>query len=233
MAFLIGPVLGGLLLPFGWQWLFLINLPIAVLLIGFAWQLLPGTGSHESHPFDWRGAVVLTTMLVALAVAVTNLDSSAPVASLRAPAVWPFLTVIVLVMPVFWKLEQQAIDPIVRPSFFRSLQIRLTVTIALGIGMVESASVFFPALAVATLGVTEANAAWLMLPSVLAMTIAAPLVGKLLDKVGSRAIVALGLACVLVGLLIYSLTDMTVALFIAGGIITGAGLSGLLGAPLR
>jgi len=105
--------------------------------------------------------------------------------------------------------------------------------IAGGIGTVESSSVFFPALAVAGLGVTESTAAWLMLPSVLAMTIASPLVGRMLHKVGSRLIVQLGLACVLIGVLMYALLELTTALFIIGGIIAGVGLAGLLGAPLR
>jgi len=72
-----------------------------------------------------------------------------------------------------------------------------------------------------------------MVPSVVAMTIAAPLVGRILHKVGSRLIVQVGLFCVLVGVLMYAVLDLTTTLFIVGGIIMGFGLAGLLGAPLR
>ncbi len=41
LAFIIGPIIGGVLLMFGWQWLFLINLPIAVVVVALAWRLLP------------------------------------------------------------------------------------------------------------------------------------------------------------------------------------------------
>lgn len=233
LAFLIGPVLGGILLRWSWHWLFLINLPIAALLIWQAVKLLPGSGTAESRPFDWGGAAVLSIALVALAVAVTNLDSARLAVSVASTAVWPYLLVTLVGLPLFWRVEQRAADPIVRPSFFASKQLRLTVLIALGVGTVESGSVFFPALAVAGIGVTESTAAWLLLPSVLAMTIAAPVVGRLLDRTGSRLIVLFGLTCVLAGLLIYAQFRMSIAVFIVGGIIGGLGLASLLGAPFR
>ncbi len=233
LAFLIGPILGGILLQWSWHWLFLINLPIAVVLVFFAWRMLPATGAPELKAFDWRGALSLSVALASLAVAVTNFDSSDPAASIRSVSVWPWLMLMVVLLPVFWRVEKSAEDPIIKPGFFSIGQIRLTMVIAAGIGTVESGSVFFPALAVAALGVTESMAAWLMVPSVVAMTIAAPLVGRILHKVGSRLIVQVGLFCVLVGVLMYAVLDLTTTLFIVGGIIMGFGLAGLLGAPLR
>ena len=42
LAFLVGPILGGIILTItSWQWLFLINLPIALIVIVMGWQLLP------------------------------------------------------------------------------------------------------------------------------------------------------------------------------------------------
>ncbi len=233
LAFLIGPILGGILLQWSWHWLFLINLPIAVVLVFFAWRMLPAAGASEPKAFDWRGALSLSVALASLAVAVTNFDSSDPAASIRSVSVWPWLMLMVVLLPVFWRVEKSAEDPLIKPGFFSIGQIRLTMVIAAGIGTVESGSVFFPALAVAALGVTESMAAWLMVPSVVAMTIAAPLVGRILHKVGSRLIVQVGLFCVLVGVLMYAVLDLTTTLFIVGGIIMGFGLAGLLGAPLR
>ena len=44
IAFLLGPLLGGLLLRWGWQWLFLINVPIVAILIVAAQRVLPAGG---------------------------------------------------------------------------------------------------------------------------------------------------------------------------------------------
>jgi len=41
LAFLLGPVLGGLLLPFGWPWLFWINVPLAAFVAVRALRVLP------------------------------------------------------------------------------------------------------------------------------------------------------------------------------------------------
>ena len=56
LAFLIGPVLGGILLRYSWEWLFLINLPIAVGLIVAAWHRSSRTATARSHPGRAAGA---------------------------------------------------------------------------------------------------------------------------------------------------------------------------------
>ena len=233
LAFLVGPVLGGILLQFSWHWLFVINLPIAAVLVVVALRLLPSHRAEVHQPFDLAGAMTLSAALAALAFAVTNFDSERVVNSLQAVDVWPFVLALLILLPVFWRIELSAADPIVKPAFFDSAQIRLTVLIAAGVGTVESGSVFFPSLAVAALGVSESMAAWLMIPSVLAMTIASPLIGRMVYSVGAGRIVSAGLLLVFVGVLIYGYIDLDTTWFIVGGIIGGFGLAGLLGAPLR
>jgi MFS family permease len=106
-------------------------------------------------------------------------------------------------------------------------------TIAAGIGMVECAQVFFPALGVAGLGVSESTAAWLMLPGVFVMMIVSPVAGKVVDAIGPTRVIQAALPVVLIGLLIYTLFDVSYLTFIGGGMIVGLGLAAVLGAPLR
>jgi len=233
IAFLVGPVLGGLLLRFSWHWLFIINLPVVAWLIWQALRLLPATRAAEPKPFDAAGAVVLSLALGSLAIVFTEMDTTRLMASLTSLPVAPFLVLAIALMPAFWRIERQAADPIVPPRLLGSRQMRLTGAIAAGTGTLEAGSAFFPALAVAALGVTDYNASLLMLPSVLATTIGAPLTGRILDRTGSRLIVQLGLAGVAIGTLMYALMDLTLVVFIVGGIIGGFGFSALLGAPLR
>ena len=233
IAFLVGPILGGILLRFSWHWLFLINLPVVIVLIWQALRLLPGSRNAERKPFDAVGAVLLSALLGSVAVVFTEIDSNRLLASLTSMPVGPFAVLAVVLAPVFWRVERTAADPIVPPRLLKSLQMRLTGAIAVSTGTLEAGSAFFPALAVAALGVTDYNASLLMLPSVLATTVGAPLMGRLLNGLGSRTIVQLGLACVATGTLVYAVTDLTVTLFVVGGIIGGFGFSALLGAPLR
>lgn len=233
LAFLIGPVLGGILLQYSWQWLFMINLPIAAGLLIAAWRLLPSGSSREQLPFDWSGGVLLTVLLFGIAVGVTNLDTTDFLNSITSFSVWPFLLAGVVLLPVFWRVEKKAADPIVRPSFFDSKQIRLVMMIAAGVGTVECAQVFFPALGVAGLGVPESTAAWLMLPGVFVMMIVSPLAGKVVDKIGPTRVIQAALVIVLLGLLIYAFSTITYVSFIGGGMVVGVGIAALLGAPLR
>ncbi len=233
LAFLIGPVLGGILLRYSWQWLFAINLPIAFGLLVAAWRLLPSGGSRQLLPFDWAGGVVLTALLFGIAVGVTNLDTADIGASLASLQVWPFVLTGMVLLPVFWRIEKSTADPIIRPSFFATRQIQLVMLIAAGLGAVECAQVFFPALGVAALGITESTAAWLMLPGVFVMMVVSPLAGKIVDALGPTRVIQVSLAIVLVGLLVYALTDINYVTFIGGGMIVGVGVAALLGAPLR
>jgi MFS family permease len=233
IAFLVGPILGGILLRFSWHWLFLINLPIVLVLIFLAWTRLPVAGATAPGPFDAAGAALLSVSLACIAVAFTEMDSAHLLSSLTSPTVLPFMIAPMLLLPWLWRIEQRAADPVIPTQLLRTRQMRLTGAIATGVGTLEAGSAFFPALAVAALGVTDYNASLLLVPSVLATTIGAPLTGRALNALGSRLIVQSGLACVATGALIYALADLTVALFVIGGIIGGLGFSALLGAPLR
>jgi MFS family permease len=233
IAFLLGPLLGGLLLRFSWHWLFLINIPIVAYLVVQALRLVPGTRVASEAPFDAAGAVTLSLLLAAFSIALTNLDSGAVAASLRSWSVAPFALAAALLLPLFWWLERRAADPVISPALLRPRQMQVTSAIAIGAGTLEAGSAFFPALAVAALGVTYENASLLLVPSVLATTVGAPLMGRALNSLGSRLVVQLGLAGISAGALIYALADLDVTWFIAGGIVGGLGFSAILGAPLR
>lgn len=233
IAFLLGPILGGVLLRYSWRWLFLINIPIVIYLVWRAYQLLPGSGAAKRKPFDLVGTVFLSLLLAGLTISLTELDSSRILASLTSMPVAPFAIMAVIAIPLFWRAEKRAADPIIPPRLLGSLQMKLTGAIAIGTGALEAGGAFFPALAVAALGVTDYNASLLLLPSVLATTIGSPLTGRLLNVFGSRVIVQLGLAAISAGALIYALADLTITLFIVGGVIGGFGFAALLGAPLR
>ncbi|MGI9341794.1 MAG: MFS transporter [Gammaproteobacteria bacterium] len=233
MAFLIGPILGGILLQFAWQWLFVINLPIAALLIVGAIRLLPTTSEQRPLPFDYRGAALLAVALTSLVLAVNNIDTNAVIASLASWQVGGLLIIVAVFTPLFWRTEKRARDPIIDPKFFASRQIVIACLISAGVGALQSGGVFYPALAVASIGIDASTAAWLLLPGVLVSTIASPIAGRLVNRVGSRTVVLASLALLVASLSIYALTDLRIATFVLASMLSGLGMAGLLGAPLR
>ena len=234
IAFLIGPILGGILLQYSWQWLFLINIPIALALMFGAWRLLPtGTLGQDHKPFDFGGAVTLSVGLTALAIAISNFDSAQLLTSLASPLVWPFLLGFIVLAPWCWQLEKRAADPIIKPAFFESRQITMATCVSMGLGAMQSGTAFYPALAVAAMGITEANAAWLLLPGIVCTTIASPIAGMLVNKLGARVLVLFGLTCIAIGFLMYGQLEISVTTFITASCIGGLGFATALGAPMR
>jgi|YNPMSStandDraft_1061717.scaffolds.fasta_scaffold22643_2 EmrB/QacA subfamily drug resistance transporter len=237
LAFLVGPILGGIILSFaGWQWLFLINIPVAAVVIGMGLRQLPATRPAVRLPFDSAGMATLGVALAALAFGLNQMDTQNFFPSLLSLNVLPALLVSIILLFLFGRVERKAQDPVVNLSLFKSRQTVLASILSAGAGLGEVGMVFIPALAVAAMPkvVNEQNASYLLLPVVLAMAIGSPLAGRLLDKLGSKMVVLAGTVLLAAGMLLLS-GGLAYLLggFIASGVIIGLGLSSLLGAPMR
>ena len=232
IAFMIGPVLGGILLAFGWQWLFVINLPMAALVIALAWTVLPhrriGAGA-----FDWLGMGVLTVALTSLALGLGAIDTEQFWASVGSLSVWPWLATSVVAWVVLVPLERRVADPVFPVALFSRRQLALGYTLTAGAGIGEASLVFMPSLAVAALGVSAHLASYLLLVVVAAMAVGSPLAGRMLDKVGSKVVIVAGVAVMTVGMFLISRTGSSMVVYCIASVLIGLGLSSLLGAPIR
>lgn len=73
-----GPILGGWLTDtFSWQAVFLINPPIAVIVVGLVWNFAPND-RRETHRFDVVGAAIIAVALGTLAWALSQLGRNEP-----------------------------------------------------------------------------------------------------------------------------------------------------------
>jgi len=238
LAFLVGPILGGIILAFaGWQWLFIINLPIAAVVIFMGLQLLPTTHPETRRSFDWAGMIVLGLLLSSLAYGLNQIDTQKFFPSLFSLDVWPFLLIAIILIFVFPLIERKAADPVLHLKLLSSRQSILASALAAGAGLGEVGMVFIPALAVASMPtiINKHTASYLLMPVVLAMAVGSPMAGRLLDKLGSKVVVMAGTILVAIGMIMLSNGAITsvLALFITAGAIIGLGLSALLGAPMR
>lgn len=233
LAFLLGPVLGGLLLGFGWQWLFLLNLPLALLVMIAGWRLLPHARIAASPRFDVAGMLVLGTALATLTFGLSQFDPGDPVASLAGPTVWAPLLVSALAWIVLVGVERRAENPVFPVRLLGNRQLAVAFAITAGAGLGEASTVFLPLLAVLTLGVSSPVGSYLLLPLVAAMAIGSPVAGRLVDRLGSRTVILAGLAVMACGMVGISRSDASLPLFITFSALIGLGLSALLGAPIR
>jgi EmrB/QacA subfamily drug resistance transporter len=134
LAPVFGPTLGGLLLQsVGWQWIFLINVPVGALALTLALRLLPHdeAGSAEAGRLDVVGLALAATGVVGLTY---GLSESASAGSLTASSVLiPVILGIVLLI-VFVLRSQRVERPLLDLSLFRNSAFRAAsiVTFCLG-----------------------------------------------------------------------------------------------------
>jgi EmrB/QacA subfamily drug resistance transporter len=108
-----GPVTEGL----GWEWVFFINVPVALAVIGLTPRLLPESVDEECvRCFDLAGAVTVTTAVVLLVAGI----SEAPDAGWADPRTLVFLGASVALLLMFWRIEQRSPGPLVPMRIFRS-----------------------------------------------------------------------------------------------------------------
>ncbi len=233
LAFIVGPLIGGLLLGIGWQWLFLLNLPLAAGVMVAGWRLLPHARVAAGGPFDVAGMLTLGVALATLTYGLNEFDPNDALLSVGQPAVWLSLAVSVVALVLLVVIELRAQNPVFPVRLFGNRQLAVAFAITAGAGLGEASTVFLPLLAVLSLGITTSAASYLLLPLVAAMAVGSPLAGRLVDLLGSRTVILAGLLIMGTGMVGISQTSNSMVLFITFSALIGLGLSGLLGAPIR
>jgi MFS family permease len=188
----LGPVLGGLILAAAtWRWIFLINLPIG--LAGITWAYLalhevstPGRGER----FDVPGMVLFSSSLVCLLLALTQ-GVSWGCASARVLALFGG-SVVLAGGFVAW--NRRSASPFLDFDLFRSKVFTYgtfaAILQSLGLFAVNFLVVFYLQ---AARGYSPLHAAFLILPLPIVQSAVGPIGGIIADRTGARLPAAMGL----------------------------------------
>jgi MFS family permease len=233
IAFIIGPIIGGVLLLIAWELLFLINIPIVVILIYFSTKKLPARLNVDQKPFDFKGIIFLLIILGTFAFGINQIDENNILLSIFSYLVLPFFVIAFIFIPIFYFTEKKAQDPIIDLKLINNKNLILANLMSLGAGFVEATLIFIPSIAVISFSLTESAASFMLLPLVITMSIISPLVGRLLDKIGAKKVILIGTLILTSGLLLFGFLNATYIWFFITTILIGIGLISLLGAPLR
>jgi len=234
IAFIIGPVIAGvLLLWFDWNALFLVNLPIAAVVIFYSWRLLPSKRSLQKPYFDWMGMILIAVLVSSFAYGINNIEAAEGFNGIFSIDVYPFLIITMITLPLFIFIEKRSPSPVVKIQLFDVKQIRIVGIVAFGTGIIQAVTIFVPELAVNVFGVSTSEASFMLIPFVLAIAIGSPLAGRLIDKIGSRSIVMAGLLFAGSGLIVFYIDSVSKVNFYTAGILMGLGSAMLQGSALR
>ena len=203
---ILGPILGGWLIQVAsWHWIFLINAPIGLVAVVYAWRVLPKDTPEPSESFDFLGMALMSPGLALFLFGVSSIPTEG---TASAPRVWVTMLVGAALMVAFVFHSFRPAHPLLDLRLFKNRN--LTVTI---ITMFLFAAAFFGGLLLVPTyfqevrGESTLHAGLLVAPQGIGAMLTMPLAGSQVDKRPIGRIVPYGLALILIGM--FGLTQLT------------------------
>jgi MFS transporter, DHA2 family, multidrug resistance protein len=195
----VGPTLAALILAVAsWQWLFLINLPIGLAAILVGRKSLPEPQGH-GRPFDWASALLSGAMMGCI---VFGAEAYAREGNRLALAM--IAAGIASGVALVWR-ERDEKTPLMPVDLLRIPIFTLSITTSVvSFGAQMLAYVAIPFLFQSVLGRSVFATGLLMTPWPLAVGVAAPIAGRLADRVNAGLLGGIGLAVFAAGLFFLS-----------------------------
>ncbi|HEU5345821.1 MAG TPA: MDR family MFS transporter [Ktedonobacterales bacterium] len=236
LASVVGPTAGGWITDnTTWRWVFYVNVPFGILALFLLFFLLPAnisartaTGKNAFRRIDWIGAFTSATATILLLLGLTWGGATYPWASWQVIGALAAAGVLYI---AFIITELRVSDPILPLDLFKNQIFTASSLLSLTVGlMLFAVVIYLPIYLQGVLQVKATNSGLVITPLVVAMAIAAGLIGFLISRVGRYQFVAIIGSLVLAGgvyllsTMNVSTTERTVIIFM---IVLGIGL-GLL-----
>ncbi len=221
----LGPVVGGAVVEgFSWQWIFWLNVPIGLALAPAALSMLRESRGPNAT-LDLPGVALASTGLLGVVFGIVRAGalgwtSTTVVASIAGGAV---------LLAAFVAWERRTDSPILPMRFFRNRAFAATNGVSLAMFFGTFGSVFLLAqfFQVAQ-GYSPLEAGLRTLPWTAMPIFVAPVAGILSDRIGSRPLMAAGLALQSAGLAwiaVVTTPTMAYGLVVPGFVMAGAGMA--------
>jgi EmrB/QacA subfamily drug resistance transporter len=223
---IFGPIIGGLIVDSAaWQWIFVVNLPIAVVAIFTAARLLDsGAGRVDAGVLDWLGAALLCPGLAGIVFGFSETESHGGIGQPIAFA--PILGGFALVGLFAWHSLRVA-RPLIELRLFRSRGFRAAAiaTCLLG-GVLFGALLVLPLYYQVDRGESALDAGLLLAPQGIGAALMLPISGRLTDRIGGGPVVVAGVILVVLATIPFAfVTDHTPYALLGGALfVRGLGL---------
>ena len=233
IASITGPAIGGLLVAtLGWQWVFYIHIPLA--LIAILVGLLVLREQREARDaqrarFDWQGAVLSAGLLITLLVAL----SLGPTTGWGSPPIVTAMVGFLALLGAFIWQEFHTPAPMLDLSLFKRPLFSLAISAGFLSSLALSSSRFLmPFYLQNVLLFNVGKVGLIMVPNAVAIIVLGPLSGRLSDRYGWRNLNVGGMALMATGFFVLALIkeNSHVGLAMAGMVIQNLGM-GLFQSP--
>ena len=193
-----GPILGGWLIEIAsWHWVFLINVPIGIIGLVYAWMALPSGDNEPGKKIDVPGLLMLSP---GLALFLFGVSSSAEERSFTVPIVYgPMIVGAILIAGFVWHAFRTT-NPLLDLRLFRNKTLRVAViTMTLFAIAFFGASLLYPQYFIVVRGESTLIAGLLLAPQGIGAMLTMPIAGKMTDKMGPGKFVLGGLVLIVIG----------------------------------
>lgn len=220
-----GPIIAGALTEVSWRWIFVLNVPIAAIAIFATWRFVHVANPTEREKVDYLGTVLLSVSLFALLGALTV----APTDGWTEPLVIGGLALSAVTMAAFVLRERAAGEGALIPGSVMGNRPFLWACMA----VLAMSPTFFtvllylPQFFQKIMGEDPLLAGLMLFPFVGVFAAASFTETWLLNRIGMKAVVTIGAACIFGGPLLFALLlDKTSAFltFVPGMLVLGVGV---------
>ena len=213
-----------------WPLMFYLCIPFCLAVIAASVAYLPDSEVEQSPGrMDIAGSVLFTLFVLLLLLGVKSIgETSSPLV-----AAAPFIGAVACVV-AFRFVESRAEDPVFHLEYFHNRQIVITMIVSFFIGCFVISLVLVPELAEYAMGDPLGSGGYYILAIGITSFVATPVAGKVIDKTGPKPVLMTGLAISIAGLLFLALVAVaapSIATFVAGLAVVGAGMGMAMGAP--
>ncbi|WP_367650650.1 DHA2 family efflux MFS transporter permease subunit [Nocardioides sp. zg-1308] len=204
VATLVGPIAGGVLVDtLGWEWIFFVNVPVGVVAFALAWRLVPRLETSD-HRFDWLGVALSGAGMFLLVFGIQEGEQYDWSTIVGPITVWSLIVagLVVLALFVLWQARNRA-EPLVPLSLFADRNFSVS-NLAITTVSFAFTAMGFPLMLWAQLvrGYSPTQAGLLLAPMAITSILAAPVAGRLTDRVHPRVLTLGGFAGLGVALLV-------------------------------
>ncbi|GFN32943.1 MFS transporter [Paenibacillus xylaniclasticus] len=239
VAAVLGPNIGSFLLDAtgNWHILFLINVPIAVVLVILGIVRLKESSDPSPGRLDLLGTIILSLAILSLMYGLTNIDVDFW-ASLQQLDVSGYIGAGILLFIVLMFYESALArkehgDPILPLYLVKQPRFLMVLLIGALSGGILAAMIFIPAFTENVLGISAEKSGYWMTPLAVAAGLGAGLGGTLVTKRGPVFTVIMSGLIAAIGFALFPLWIDAKWEFIVSSMIAGVGIGVILGAPLN